>query len=89
MLYFFIVHQKLSRPPKKIQTTHMGVATPRRKTIALDTNRTEAKGLSFYYPRPAVLPGSDAGSNGVEPASSFVMQTRQTSCSMWQSCKRA
>ena len=34
-------------------------------------------------PQAAVLPGSDAGSDVVKPASSFVIQNRQTSCSMW------
>ena len=32
---FYIVHQKLSQPPEKIQTTHTGVGTPRLKNIAL------------------------------------------------------
>ena len=31
----------------------------------------------------ALLAGSDAGSNVVKPASSFVIQNRQTSCFMW------
>ena len=30
-----------------------------------------------------VLPGSDAGNDSVEPASSFVIQNRLTSCSVW------
>ena len=46
-----------------------------------DTNRTEAEGLFFYYPR--LLPGSDAASDVVKPELSFVIQNRQTSCSMW------
>ena len=45
-------------------------------------NRTRAEGLSFYYPA-AVMPGSDTGSDGVEPASGFVIQNRQTLCSVW------
>ena len=48
-----------------------------------DTNRTGAEGLSFYYPQAAVVPESDAGSGVIKPASSFVIQNRQTSCSMW------
>ena len=31
----------------------------------------------------AVLPGSDAGSSGVDPKSSFVIQNYWTSCSLW------
>ena len=34
-------------------------------------------------PLAAVLPESDAGSDVVEAASSFVIQNRQTSCSVW------
>ena len=37
----------------------------------------------------AILPGSDAGSNVVKPASSFVIQNRQTLCSMWCPMYRA
>ena len=48
-----------------------------------DTNRTRAEGLFIYYPRLLhCLPESDAGSGVIEPASSFVIQNRQTSCSM-------
>ena len=39
-----------------------------------DTNRIGAEGLSFYYPRLLYYPVSDAGSDGVEPASGFVVQ---------------
>ena len=41
-------------------------------------------GMRVYplLPQAAVLPGSDAGSV-VKPASSFVIQNCQTSCSMW------
>ena len=44
-----------------------------------DTNKA---GPRVYLPKVAVLPGSDASSDGVKPASSFVIQNRQTSCSM-------
>ena len=42
-------------------------------------------GLRFILllPQTAVLPGSDAGSNGVEPAWGFVIQNCQISCSTW------
>ena len=41
-----------------------------------DTNRTGAESLYFYLlPQTAVLPGSDAGSDGIKPASGFVIQT--------------
>ena len=37
----------------------------------------------LLLPQTAALPGSDAGSDVIKPASSFVIQNRQTSCSMW------
>ena len=40
------------------------------------------RGLILILSQAAVLPGSDTGSDGVEPASSFVIQNRQTSWSM-------
>ena len=39
--------------------------------------RMGTEGLSFYPP-PAVLPRSDAGSDGVKPAPCFVIQNYQT-----------
>ena len=41
------------------------------------------RGFILILPQAAVLPGSDAGSNVIKPISSFVIQNRQTSCSMW------
>ena len=41
------------------------------------------RGLILLLPRAAVLPRSDAGNDVIKPASSFVFQNRQTSCSMW------
>ena len=37
----------------------------------------------LLLPQTAVLPRSDAGSDVVQPASSFIIQNRRTSCSMW------
>ena len=37
----------------------------------------------FLLPQAAVLPESDADSDGVKPALSFVIQNRQTTCSVW------
>ena len=42
-----------------------------------------SRGFILLLPQTAVLPGSDAGSGVIKPASSFVIQNRQTSCSMW------
>ena len=39
-----------------------------------NTNRVEGKGLILFPAQAAALPGSDAGSDGVEPASSFCHQ---------------
>ena len=41
------------------------------------------RGFIFLLPQTAGLPGSDAGSGVIKPASSFVIQNRQTSCTMW------
>ena len=41
------------------------------------------RGFILLLPQTAALPGSDAGSDVVKPASSFVIQNRQTACSMW------
>ena len=40
------------------------------------------RGFIFLLPQTAALPGSDAGSDVIKPALSFVIQNRQTSCSM-------
>ena len=37
----------------------------------------------FLLPQTAALRESDAGSDVVKPVSSFIIQNRQTSCSMW------
>ena len=55
----------------------------------LATNRTGAEGLSFYYPRLLYRTELDAGSGVIKPASSFVIQNRQTSYSMWCPMYRA
>ena len=41
------------------------------------------RGFILLLPQTAALPGSNAGSDVIKPASSFVIQNRQTSCSMW------
>ena len=41
------------------------------------------RGFILLLPQTAELPGSDTGSDVIKPASSFVIQNRQTSCSMW------
>ena len=40
-------------------------------------------------PQTVALPESDAGSDVIKPASSFVIQNCQTSCSMWCPMYRA
>ena len=47
------------------------------------------RGFILLLSQTAVLPGSDAGSDAIKPASSFVIQNRQTSCSMWCPMYRA
>ena len=43
----------------------------------------------LLLPQTAVLPRSDAGTDVIKPASGFVIQNRQTSCSMWCPMYRA
>ena len=40
-------------------------------------------GRGFILPQTAELPESDAGGGVTKPASSFVIQNRQSLCSMW------
>ena len=47
------------------------------------------RGFILLLPQTAALPGSDAGSDVIKPASSFVIQNRQTACSMWCPMYRA
>ena len=47
------------------------------------------RGFILLLPQTAALPGSDAGSDVIKPASSFVIENRQTSCSMWCPMYRA
>ena len=47
------------------------------------------RGFILLLPQTAALPESDAGSGVIKPASSFVIQNRQTSCSMWCPMYRA
>ena len=47
------------------------------------------RGFILLLPQTAALPGSDAGNDVIKPASSFVIQNRQTACSMWCPMYRA
>ena len=47
------------------------------------------RGFILLLPQTAALPGLDAGSDVVTPPSSFDIQNRQTSCSMWCPMYRA
>ena len=47
------------------------------------------RGFILLLPQTAALPESDAGLDVIKPASSFVIQNRQTSCSMWCPMYRA
>ena len=47
------------------------------------------RGFILLLPQTAVLPGSNTGSDVINPALSFVIQNRQTSCSMWCPLYRA
>ena len=47
------------------------------------------QGFILLLPQTAALPESDAGSGVIKPASSFVIQNRQTLCSLWCPMYRA
>ena len=47
------------------------------------------RGFILLLSQTAVLPESDAGSGVNKPALSFVVQNRQTSCSIWCPMYRA
>ena len=47
------------------------------------TRRRRHRLKGIHMIAAAALPGSDAGSDVIKPASSFVIQNRQTACSMW------
>ena len=47
------------------------------------------RGFILLLPQTAALPGSNAGSDVIKPASSFIIQNRQTLCSMWCPMYRA
>ena len=47
------------------------------------------RGFILLLPQTAILPESDAGNDVIKPASSFVIQNRQTSCTIWCPMYRA
>ena len=55
----------------------------KRYPIQVRHNQDWGRGFILLLPQTAVLPESDAGSDVIKPASSFVIQNRQTLCSMW------
>ena len=48
----------------------------------LNKIRDWRRGFIVLLQQAVILPGSEAGSDGVEPASGFVIQNRQASCFM-------
>ena len=52
-------------------------------SIRASTNQSQGRESILLPPRAAVLPRLDAGSGGVKPTSSCVIQNLQTSCSFW------
>ena len=52
----------------------------------LQVRQKQDWGRGFIFLQPQILPillGSEAGSDILKPASGFVIQNRQASCSMW------
>ena len=62
---------------------HMPLLSVRAFTLGQAQTGLKSQGSVFLLSQAAVLPGSDAGSNVVKPALSFVIQNHQTSCFMW------
>ena len=54
-----------------------------RHSLRLSHKQEWGRGFILLQPEAAVLPGSDAGSDGAESALGFVIKNCQTSCSMW------
>ena len=54
------------------------VVVVRRVSTPGQTQTGLGRGFILLLPQTAVLPGSDAGSDVIKPASSFVIQKRQT-----------
>ena len=52
-------------------------------SIRASTNQGQGRGSILLPHRAATLPRFDAGSDGVKPTSSCVIQNPQTSCSSW------
>ena len=55
----------------------------RKNSIRYSTNQGQGRESNLLPPRAAALPRLDAGSGGVEPASSCVIQNLQIACSSW------
>ena len=66
----------------KKETNHLSSSLFGRASTPGQTQMGLGPRVYPLLPQAAVLPGSDAGSDVVKPASSFIMQNRQTSCSM-------
>ena len=67
------------------------IPSPLFKEYPLQVRHKQDWGRGFIrlLPQTAALPESDAGSDVIKPASSFVIQNHQTSCSMWCRMYRA
>ena len=67
------------------------IPSPLFKGYPLQVRQKQDWGRGFIrlLPQTAALPESDAGSDAIKPASSFVIQNHQTSCSMWCPMYRA
>ena len=52
-------------------------------SIRVSRNHGLGRGFNLLPPRAAALPRLDAGSGGVKPTSSRIIQNLQTPCSSW------
>ena len=89
-----VTDQSTIASAKLVSNNNTGLdnARSRLKCIQSTPGQTQTglgRGFILLLPQTAALPGSDAGSDVIQPASSFVIQNRQTSCSMWCPMYRA
>ena len=86
-LFIYILNQEKTR---KNQTNVFGLLKASSSSSSFEGYPLQARhkqnwgrGFILLLPQTVTLAGSDAGSDVIKPASSFVIQNRQTPCSMW------
>ena len=84
-----IILFKSENPTWKLTTTFRSSSSFEGHPLQARHKQNWGRGFILLLLQTAALPGSDAGSDVIKPPSSFVIQNRQTSCSMWCPIYRA